>query len=303
MDSKSLPYVSLLALIFGSTLIVSRFSVDQFASLTYVALRLLLASLCHVAIYAASSKRAWPRDRQIWRHAPVLGVVGTAIPMSLIVSSLQYQSSGITSLLLTVSPAVTVVLAHFFLPDERLNGRKVAGVALAVGGAGALVLLGESGLPGVQEANPLGYALAMTGILIVSIATIYARYYLREQDTFDVASVRMWSAVAVALPIAYFFTGLDLSQATASGYAALLYAGLIGSFGGLLLEFNILQRFGATATAITANIIPIVALIGGWLFLDEQITPGMIAAMALIISGVTIITRSESQPQPAPPES
>ena len=303
MDSKSLPYVSLLALIFGSTLIVSRYSVDQFSSLTYVALRLLLASLCHVAIYAASKKRPWPRDRQIWRHAPVVGIVGTAIPMSFIVTSLQYQSSGITSLLLTTAPAFTVVLAHFFLPDERLNGRKAFGVLLAIAGAAGIVLMGENGLPEVQEANPLGYALVIMGIFLFSVTTIYARRYLREADTFDVASVRVWTAAAVALPAAYLLTGLDLSQATTSGYAALLYAGLIGSFGGLLLEINILQRFGATATAITANIIPIVALIGGWLFLDEQITPGMIAAMALIIGGVTIITRSESEPQSATPVS
>ncbi len=303
MNPKSLPYVSLLALIFGSTLIVSRFSVGQFASLTYVALRILIASLCHLVIYAASSGRAWPRDRQIWRHAPVVGVLGTAIPMSFIVASLQYQSSGVTGLLLTAAPAITVVLAHFFLPDERLNGRKAFGVALAISGAAGLVLLGESGLPEVQEANPLGYALVLIGIFLGSISTIYARRYLLDVDSFDVASVRMWTAVVIVLPIAYLLTGLDLSQTSASGYAALLYAGLIGTFGGMLLEFNIIQRFGATATAMTANLIPIVALIGGWLFLDEQITAGMIGAMVLIVSGVTIIMRSETEPLVTPVES
>lgn len=303
MNPKSLPYVSLLALIFGSTLIVSRFSVGQFASLTYVALRILIASLCHVIIYAASSGRAWPRDRQIWRHAPVVGVLGTAIPMSFIVASLQYQSSGVTGLLLTAAPAFTVILAHFFLPDEHLNGHKAFGVALAISGAAGLVLLGESGLPDVQEANPLGYALVLLGILSGSISTIYARRYLLDVDSFDVASVRMWTAVVIVLPIAYLLTGLDLSQTSSSGYAALLYAGLIGTFGGMLLEFNIIQRFGATATAMTANLIPIVALIGGWLFLDEQITAGMIGAMVLIVSGVTIIMRSETEPLSVPVES
>ena len=303
MNSKSLPYISLLALIFGSTLVVSRFSVGQFASLTYVSLRLLLASLCHILIYAISSGRAWPRDRQVWRYTPVVGILGTAIPMSFIVASLQYQSSGITSLLLTAAPAFTVVLAHFFLPDERLNGRKIFGVALAISGAGALVLQGESGLPDVQEANPLGYILVLSGIFAGSISTIYARRNLRDVDAFDVASVRMWTAVAVMLPIAYFVTGLDLSQVMPSGYAALLYAGLIGSFGGMLLEFNIIQRYGATATAMTANLIPIVALIGGWLFLGEQITAGMIIAMVAIMGGVTIITRSETTHISSPIES
>ena len=83
---------------------------------------------------------------------------------------------------------------------------------------------------------------------------------------------------------------------TASGYATLIYSALAGTFGGILLEFRIIQRFGATTTAITANLIPIVALIGGALLLDERITPGMVAAMVMILGGVTIITRSEPEP-------
>jgi drug/metabolite transporter (DMT)-like permease len=302
LNSKSLPYVSLLALIFGSTLVASRFSVGQFDALAYVGLRLLLASLCHVLIYVLTS-RQWPRERQIWRHAPVVGIVGTAIPMSFIVSSLQYQSSGITSLLLTAAPAITVILAHFFLPDEHLNGRKVAGVVLAFSGAAALVLLGESGLPDVQEANPLGYVLVITAIIFVSVSTIYARRNLLNVDPLDAAAVRMWTATVAVMPVAYLLTGFDLSQVTITGYAALLYAGVVGAFGGMLLELNIIQRFGATATAITANLIPIVALIGGWLFLGEQISAGMIVAMALIIAGVTIITRSETEPLVVPLDS
>ena len=303
MNNKSLPYVSLLALIFGSTLLASRFSIGQFAALTYVALRLLLASMCHLLIVAMSGGRRWPRDRRVWRHAPVVGVMGTAIPMSFIVSSLQYQSSGITSLLLTAAPAFTVILAHFFLPDEHLNGRKVVGVILAISGAAGLVIMGENGLPDVQEANPLGYILVITAIFSGSISAVYARRNLLEVDSFDAASVRMWTAVLVVLPVSILLAGFDLSRVAVSGYATLLYAAVIGTFGGMLLEFNILQRFGATATAITANLVPIFALIGGWLFLGEEISTGMLAAMALIIAGVTIITSSEEEPLVVPLDS
>ncbi|MFL7838202.1 MAG: DMT family transporter [Candidatus Promineifilaceae bacterium] len=303
MTPKSLPSISLLALIFGSTLIVSRFSVGQYAPLTYVSLRLLLGGLCYMLVYALSGGRAWPRERRIWRYGPLYGLIGTALPMSCIVGSLQYQSSGITALLLTSAPAFTVILAHFFLPDERLNGRKIVGVGLAMSGASALVLLGENGLPDTQQANPLGYALAVGGIMFGSVGTIYARRYLRDFDSIDITSVRLWTALAILIPIAYIVDGLDLSRVGPSGYMALLYAGLIGTFAGLQLEFRIIQRFGATASAITANLIPIVALFGGRLFLDEHISPTMVLAMIVIILGVSIITRSESADLAVPIES
>jgi len=289
MTPGALPYISLLALFWGTTLVVSRFSVGQYEPLTYIGLRFAIASLCYVVIIAFSSKRHLPRERQVWRHAPVLGVFTTAVPMTLIVTSLQYQSSGVTSLLLTAGPAVTVVLAHFLLPDERLSPRKILGVSMAVGGSALLILLGESGLPDVRKANPLGYAMVLLAISFSSYMTIYARKYMRDLDWFDVGSVRMWTAAVVMIPIAFLVTGFDLSRVNAQGYLALLYAALIGTFGGMLLAFYNIKRFGATAAAMVSILIPIVAIVTGALLLGEKVTPGMLLAMALIVGGVAIL--------------
>lgn len=294
MSAKSLPFITLLAIFFGTTLVASRFSVGQFAPLTYVGLRLLIASLCYVVIYTLSSRRSLPRDRRVWLHSPILGVFSTALPMTFIVSSLQYQSSGVTALLLTVGPAVTVIMAHFWLSDEKLTPRKTLGVSLAVGGAGLLVILGETGLPDVSRANPTGYFLVLTAMVIASAMTIYARKYMSDLDWFEVGSVRMWTAAIVMIPLSLLIAGFDLSNVNAQGYMALLYAALIGTFAGMMLAFYNVKRFGATAAAMTANLIPIVAIIGGALFLGETITTGMIFGMILILSGLAILNQREA---------
>ena len=291
MSVQALPYISILAIFFGTTLIASRFSVGQYDPLTYIGLRFLIASLCYAAIYVISSKRKLPQDRNVWRHAPVLGIFSTAIPMTLIVSSLQYQSSGVTSLLLTAGPALTVIMAHFLLNDERLTPRKILGVSLAVGGAALLAILGESGLPDVTRANPLGYFMVLTAMLLASIMTIYARKYMRNLDSFDVGGVRMWTAAVTMIPLSLLFAGLDLSHVNVQGYIALLYAALIGTFAGMLLAFYNVKRFGATASAMTSNLIPIVAILGGAFLLGESITSGMLGGMILILSGMIILNR------------
>jgi drug/metabolite transporter (DMT)-like permease len=293
VSAKSIPYVTLLAVLFGTTLVVSRFSVGQFTPLTYVSLRFLIASLSYVLIYLLSRKRAFPKDRRVWRHAPVLGILGTAIPMTFIVSSLQYQSSGITSLLLTAGPALTVIMAHFWLHDERLTTRKILGVGLAVSGAALLAILGESGLPEVSRANPLGYALVLAAMIFGSSMTVYARKYMRDLDYFDVGSVRMWTAALVTFPISLLLVGFDLNSVNYQGYLGLLYAALVGTFAAMLLAFYNIKRFGATASAMAANLIPIVAIIGGALFLGETITMGMIIGMIMILTGVAILNQKE----------
>lgn len=265
----------------------------QYEPSNYIGLRLIIASLCHVIIYTLFKDRRWPSDRRLWRQAAVLGVFGTAIPMTFIVTSLQFQSSGITSVLITTNPAITVLLAHFFLPDESLNLRKSLGVALALGGALLLAIRGETGLPNVTQANPIGYGLVLAAMLSGSSATIYARRKMRDLNALDVASARMVVAALVVMPLSLLLVGFDLSQVTREGYLALLYAALVGTFAGMMLAFYNIQRFGATAAAVSAYVIPVAATVGGALFLEETITAGMLIGMAFIIAGIALINQRQ----------
>lgn len=270
---------------------MARFGLAQFNPITFVGLRLALACMAHLGVYLVDRRRRWPTDRLLWRRAALMGVLGTAVPMTVLLLSLQYQSSGVTSIFITTAPAITVLMAHFFLADERLTGRKIIGIALALGGALLLVLQGESGLPDASEASPIGFILVLIGMIAGSAMAIYARKYLRPFDAFDVATTRMVVATLFMAPIVFFFTGLDFSQVTAQGYFSLVYTALIGAFVGLILEFYIIKRFGATAAVMTAYVIPVVATVGGALFLDERITLIMLGGMALIVLGIAIINQ------------
>lgn len=296
MTTQALPYITIVGFMFGSTLVASRFSVGQYHPSTYIGLRLVIASLAHLVLYRLFQQRyTWPRDRRLWQHAIILGVMGTAVPMTAIVSSLQYLSSGIAAIMITTGPAITVILAHFFLGDEPLTRIKAFGVLLAFGGTIMLAFTGESGIPDIDRANPVGYLLLSLAILLSSIASIYIRKYLNDYRAYDVASIRMFTAALVVMPLSIIFVGFDLSQVTTTGYAALIYAALVGTFSGFLLMVYNIKRFGATAAAMTGYIIPVVAGIGGVIFLGEQITMVMVAGMILIISGVAIINRGQKK--------
>jgi drug/metabolite transporter (DMT)-like permease len=275
-------------------MLASRFSVGQYHPLTYIGIRLTLAGIGQLSVYLLG-KKIFPRDAELWKRAILLGIFGTAIPMSFMVTSLQYQSSGITSVLITVAPAITVLMAHYTLQDESLNRRKAFGILLALSGAVLLVLLGESGLPDVTRANPIGYALVFLAMISGSASTIYARKYMREMDSYDVSSVRMFTAALLVLPISLLVAGFDLSAVDYRGYFALGYATLTGTFAGSLIGFIVIKRFGATVSAMVAYVIPIVASVGGMLLLDEQITLGMLGGMGLIMLGLALINRRGPQ--------
>lgn len=293
MPIQALPYILMLGFFFGSTVLATRFSVGQFPSMTYVGLRLTLAATAFVILYLFSFQgRSWPRGRQLWRYSAVVSILGTVIPMNLITGSLNFQSSGVTAMLITLSPAFTVVLAHFFLEDEQLNVRKMLGVLLALSGAVVMLAMGETGLPDVSQANPIGYLMVFAAMLSGSFSTIIARKKLQEMDSFETSSIQMWVAALIVMPLSMVVNGFDLSGVNRQGFLALGWTSLTGTFLGILVTFYVIKAFGATASSMTAYVIPVVAALGGALLLHEEITQGIVMGMVLIIGGIALINRT-----------
>ena len=292
MSGQALPYVLLLGTLFGSSLIASRFGVGQFQPITFIGLRLVIASICYAAVHVITRRhRARPTGSRLWKHATLLGVFGTAIPMMGVVGSLVYLSSGVVAILISAGPALTILMAHFLLPDEPLNLQKATGVTLALIGALLIALRGESGLANAGQANPLGYLLILMALVAGNAMNIYARKYMRDFDSVDVGSIRIWTAGLVVMPLALVFVGLNFESITSQGYLALFYTAIAGNFFGMFLAFYNVKRFGATSAAMTDYVIPAVAALGGVLILGEQITVGMTVGMLLIIVGLALINR------------
>jgi len=292
------PHILLLGTLFGFSIIISRFSLEQFSPIAFVGLRLILASLGFVVLYVLSQgKRKWPKNELLWRRAAILGVFGTAVPMMAFVSSLQYQSSGITSVLITISPAITVLLAHFALPDEHLTFPKSIGIALAFSGALFLALRGESGLSAIEQANPIGYGLVFLGIACASWSNIYIRKKMGTFAPMDVAAIRMISAAVVMVPVMLLTSNFQFHQVNLGGWAGLMFAAIAGTFFAFLLDFRNIQRFGASTAVMVSYVIPVVGVLGGALLLDEQISLGMLGGMLPIVLGLWLVMRRQTAEQ------
>lgn len=291
MDPKAAPYVLALGLAWGLNLVISRFGISQFDPYVFIGLRLLIASAIFAAIYAVSATRRWSRDPQLWRSATIVAIFGTAIPFAGFVGALQFQSAGLTSLLVTTAPAITVTVAHFLLPEARLNRPTIVGVLVALGGAVLVVTRRETGLPDVAQANPIGYLMVFGALLSDALTSIYVRKTMQGYDAFDVTSIRLSVAALVILPLALWRHPTDFSQITGSAWGALLFTATISTAVAQLLAYYIVRTFGTTTMAMVSYVVPLVAIVAGVFLLGETITTGMILGMLLIVSGILIVQR------------
>src|SRR5437868_4717941 len=138
--------------IWGSTWLFIKLGLVDLPPLTFAGFRFLLASLILSALILARGVR-WPRSRHDWLLIAIVGLLQFTLNYGLVFWGEQHISSGLAAVLQSTFPAFGLIIAHLYLPHERLTTIKVIGVLMGVLGlaiifsdqltlAGHLALLG-----------------------------------------------------------------------------------------------------------------------------------------------------------------
>lgn len=264
---------------------------------TIMGVRIVIATAALFA-YRTVRRRPLP-DAAMWRLGAVVGLTNITAPYILFTLAVQHASAGFLGLLIANIPLVTAIWAHFLLPDEKMNRRKALGLSLAVGGLVVLVAAGESGL---GDAGRAGFSatLALGGVLVASFGGVLARRHAPDHDVLDLAGPQFALGAAVLLPLMLAIEGVP-TAVSGAGWGLMVYMGLVGTFMPFVLFFWMLQRVSATTASLPSYVIPIIALVGGALLLDETVTWLMVAGGGLILAGVVFTERAEPALPPAGP--
>ncbi len=296
---RQLGMASLLSTAFGSGLVSIRLGVAHFPPLTFTALRLIIVVSSFGVLLAALGRRV-RGDGRFFARLFLVGALGVGVPFITASFALRLISSTLFSILLNMTPVLSVVLAHVILPDEHLTRRTAAGVALAVVGA-SLVVWGSAGTAQgrmVPVGHWGGVALTALNTLSISLSNVLLRRWFRRDDIWTVSAVQLVAALALALPLALLFDGLPrLSGIAWQGWAALGWAAFVGCLVGYLTSFFIILRFGVTAAAVSSTGTPLVAALIGVLWLGEQFSLLMGIGALLVIGGVLAVNLTRRAPQ------
>src|SRR6266436_8792753 len=125
----------LLCCIWGSTWLFIKIGLRDLPPISFAAIRFLIAVLILTAIIAVR-RLALPRSSKDWWMLAGTGVLAFSLNYGLIFWGEQYISSGLAALLQATIPAFGLVIAHFYLPGERMTVARIAGVVLGVCGVG-----------------------------------------------------------------------------------------------------------------------------------------------------------------------
>ena len=233
---------------------------------------------------------AWPTARQ-WRANAIIGTFLLFGGNGAVVWAEQHVPSGLTALLIGVSP-LFIVLTEWAWPGGT-RPRTVTIAALLLGFVGVTWLAAPWETPSHGGLHLGGVAAILLGCVSWSLGLIYSRHAQHGADSFVASALQMLGGGGALLLAAIShgdFAALQLSSITPRAWAAFCYLIVMGSLVGFSTFVWLMKHSTPARVSTYAYVNPVVAVFLGWLFLDEPIGPRTLVASAIIITAVAIIT-------------
>ena len=276
----------LLCCIWGSTWMFIKIGLRDLPPVSFAAVRFLLATTILLAIVRAR-RLGLPRERADIVLLMKTGVLAFALNYGLVFWGEQHISSGLAALLQTTIPVFGMIIAHAYLPGERLNALKLAGVLLGVAGVG-VIFSNQLSTEGRMAA--WGSAAILAGAVFVAYSNVLVKARGSRIDPAVLAAGQMFCGFVPLACFGLWFEGNPLKfHWTTLAVVCLLYLTLVGSVAAFLLFYWLVRNIDVTKTMLIALVTPLAAVLLGMLVLGEELTWRTGVGGALIVSGIAVV--------------
>lgn len=277
--------------IWGTTYLVIRIGVGHLPPMLFAGIRWVIAGAIFIA-FLKWRGRSLPKANE-FVHLAVVGLALIGLGNGLVVFAEQWIPSGLAALLITTVPFFMVGIESLLPKGPKLNATILTG--LAMGLVGALLIFGED-IRYLADSNNLKGVLALLGaVLFWSAGSLYSKYVKLGVHPLMGASVEMLIAGLVLSAIGISIGELPRLNFETVGMLSLAYLVIIGSLIGYTSYIYAIDKLPLSLVSTYAYINPVIALLLGWLILDEKLNFQIATAAAVIMAGVFIVKQGSAR--------
>ena len=237
----------------------------SFTAIRLISGALVLWLLVRLKQTAAAGRGNWPSAFALFVYAAGFSFAYVSLPAA-------------SGALLLFGAVQATMIGHGIWAGERLRLLQTFGVILAFGGLVGLLLPGFS-------APPLLGALLMIGAGIA-----WGIYSLRGKGAGDPMKVTAGNFMrAVPITVVLSLLMLDFASVDAAGFYYAIASGALASGLGYATWYTVLPALKNTSAATVQLSVPVIAALGGIVFLGEPITLRLLMASVAILGGIALV--------------
>lgn len=288
-DSALVTFLAL-ALVWGSSFVAIEVAVEHAPPLLLAGLRYVVAGTVVFGYAAITTDRILPRTRGDFGAVLAAAVFTIAGYQAFLFVGTQYVSGSVASVVISLSPILTAVLAGALL-EESSDATDVLGFLLGIVGV-ALVARPD---PTAVDGTTVGVGLVFLGALSFSLGAVGTRSF---DPSLPIPALQSW-AMAGGAVLLLGGAGVrgeslpSLASVPTVALAAFAYVALVSGALGYVLYFSLLDATGATDTALVSYFEPVVATLVAAAALGHAVTLPTIAGFGVVLSGFAVVRRQQ----------
>ena len=284
MHGRDWALLGVLSVLWGGSFFFNGVALRELPPFTLVFLRVALAAVSLLPVLRIY-RIGFPSGLSGWLPYFAMALLNNVLPFSLIVMGQTYIPSGLASILNATTPLFTV-LVMAAAGDEKLLMRRVAGVLTGL--IGVIILRGQD--LGFTSSEGIGILLCLAGAFSYGLAALYARRRLANSPPLATASFQlMASSLMMAIVAAAFERPWLLAMPGATTWLAIAGLAALSTALAYIVFFQILRRSGPSNVMLVTLLIPVTAILLGYLVLGETVSAREIVGAAVIGSALLLI--------------
>jgi drug/metabolite transporter (DMT)-like permease len=276
-------FASFLCILFGGNTVAIKISLSGLGVFSVAGIRFSIAAVV-IFLWAWCTQQPLRLTRRQLQQLLLIAAI-FFIQLSLFIFGLSKTYASRGTLLANIQPFFVLFLAHFFVPGDRISGRKLIGIVLGFSGV-VFVFLEQSG--GGTELRQ-GDMIILAAAFVWACNGVYTKNILTELQPFQVVLFQTLIAAPLFLLGAWVSGEFAANRFDPEVVMAILYQGLIATSFGFVAWNTLLQKHGAVALHSFLFLMPVTGVALGGAVLGEPITLQILSALVLIASGILIV--------------
>ena len=296
MTPRSWLDMGLLSFLWGMSFLFYDMALDGLSPLAIVFGRCGIAAL-FLLIMLRATRAQLPREPRLWAALIVMGLLNNALPFFLIVSGQSQPGfhGGMSSIFNSTVPLFTVIIAQFFLADEKITAPKIAGILLGM--TGVTVMMARDAFSG-DGGLLIGGSFVLMAAFSYGVAGVWARRFAGVPPMQIAAGQQISATAWLVLPVFLLDKPWTYSASVpVTSWLAIAGLGVFATALAYVLFFRILRTAGATNVSLVTLLIPVWAIFfnanirQGTLAVWETITLAQWVGMGLIALGLAVLNK------------
>ena len=280
--------LAIVSFLWGTTYIAARIGAQHMPGLFVAGLRQFSAGVIMVSFFLMKGYKI--PDWNSMKRISIQGILLLCLANGMVTWSVEYISGGLAAIIAALVPILITVFSIGLLKNAKFTGLMIGG--LLIGFAGVILIFYDYISQLANKSFLFGVALAFLGTVSWAFGTVYGSRKKLPVDILFNVGLQMLIAGMVTLVICGL-SGKYVNPIHAGlvSWYALLYLVVFGSLIAYSAYVFAISKLPPTLVSIYAYINPIVAVLLGWVLLNEKLNSMMIFGTLVTLGGVYLVNK------------